>query len=130
MLADNDIEDLREALGDLANAVTVGLWGSIESLGRLQESGLDVVIDFRASSRLRAPVILVSTPDPARALFAQLSPRRREVAELMLQGASNKEIARSMGLSLGTVKDHVHDIFAILNVKSRAALMTAALRRQ
>jgi two-component system nitrate/nitrite response regulator NarL len=129
MLADTAIEDLREALGDLADPSTVGLWGAVESLGRMQKSGLDVVIDFRATSRLRAPVILVSTPDPARALLAQLSPRRREVAELMLQGASNKEIARSMGLSLGTVKDHVHDIFAILGIRSRAALMTAALRR-
>lgn len=129
MLVDTAIEDLREVLGDLADPATSGLWGVIEPLGRLQRSGLDVVIDFRATSRLRAPVILVSTTDPARALLAPLSPRRREVAELMLQGASNKEIAQSLKLSLGTVKDHVHDIFRILGIRSRAALMTAALRR-
>ncbi len=130
MLGDIAIEDLRHALDNLSAPAVTGLWGAVEQLGRLQDCGLDVVIDFRATSRLRTPVILVSPSPPARALLSRLSPRRRAVAELMVQGASNKEIARSLDLSLGTVKDHVHDILRILDLPSRAAVISAVLHRE
>lgn len=130
MLADIAIENLRDALDGLSAPAVAGVWGAIEPLGRLHESGLDVVIDFRATSALKMPVIVVSPTPPAEALLSRLSPRRRAVAELMVQGASNKDIARSLNLSLGTVKDHVHDILRILGLPSRAAVMAAALHRQ
>jgi DNA-binding NarL/FixJ family response regulator len=39
-----------------------------------------------------------------------LSPREREVAVLIARGFGNKEIARELRLSHGTVKQHVHSI--------------------
>ena len=39
-----------------------------------------------------------------------LSPREREVVFLVAHGLSNKEVARELGLSEGTVKTHVHSI--------------------
>ena len=130
MLAETAIEDLREALDGLGDPAAVGLWGAIRPLGRLQDSGLEIIIDFRATLRLKTPVILVSAGKPARPLLSNLSPRRRAVAELVVQGASNKDIARSLDLSLGTVKDHVHDILRILDLPSRAALISAVLLRR
>jgi DNA-binding CsgD family transcriptional regulator len=40
-----------------------------------------------------------------------LSPREREVALLIARDLSNKEIARELGLTEGTVKQHIHHIF-------------------
>jgi DNA-binding NarL/FixJ family response regulator len=48
-----------------------------------------------------------------------LSPREHQIALLVSRGLSNKGIARELGLSLGTVKIHVHHIFQKLGEKSR-----------
>jgi FixJ family two-component response regulator len=40
-----------------------------------------------------------------------LSPREREVALLASRGLANKDIARELDLTVGTVKLHVHSIF-------------------
>jgi DNA-binding NarL/FixJ family response regulator len=55
-----------------------------------------------------------------------LSPREREVALLVSRGLSNKEIARELRLSAGTVKLHVHSIFMKLHMQKRAALVLMA----
>jgi len=60
---------------------------------------------------------------------ALLSPREREVALLVARGLANKEIARELGLSLGTVKLHVHSIFLKLGMQSRHTLIFVARGR-
>ncbi len=50
---------------------------------------------------------------------AELSPREREVLDLVRQGLSNREIAERLTIELGTVKNHVHNVLKKLNVKSR-----------
>jgi two-component system nitrate/nitrite response regulator NarP len=52
-----------------------------------------------------------------------LSPREREVAVLVARGLANKEIARELGLSHGTVKLHVHHIFLKLGARKRHMLI-------
>jgi DNA-binding NarL/FixJ family response regulator len=37
-----------------------------------------------------------------------LTPRQRQVAEMVAKGLSNKAIARELGVSLDTVKAHIH----------------------
>jgi two-component system nitrate/nitrite response regulator NarP len=48
-----------------------------------------------------------------------LSSRELEIALLISRSLSNKDIAREMGLSLGTVKVHVHNIYVKLGEKGR-----------
>jgi DNA-binding NarL/FixJ family response regulator len=48
---------------------------------------------------------------------------KHAVALLIGGGLSNKEVARELGLSLGTVKSHVHNIFQKLGVNSRRHLI-------
>ena len=50
-----------------------------------------------------------------------LSTRQREVLDLIVQGRSNKEIARALRISEFTVKEHVRGIFRKLGVTCRAA---------
>ncbi|MCC6188010.1 MAG: response regulator transcription factor [Anaerolineales bacterium] len=48
-----------------------------------------------------------------------LTRREREVLTLVQQGLSNQEIAESLVIELGTVKNHVHNILRKLKVNSR-----------
>jgi PAS domain S-box-containing protein len=61
--------------------------------------------------------------------LADLSPREREVMGLICQGLADKEIARTTGLALNTVRRHVAAIYGKLDVHSRSALMVWARER-
>lgn len=54
-----------------------------------------------------------------------LTPRQEQIRDLLRQGMSNKMIAGILGISEGTVKNHVSDIFKALNAVNRtqAALL-------
>src|SRR5437660_2875486 len=58
-----------------------------------------------------------------------LSEREIDVLKLMAQGKSNKEIGSALFISEGTVKSHVKNIFAKLNVISRTEAVANATRR-
>jgi two-component system nitrate/nitrite response regulator NarL len=62
--------------------------------------------------------------------LAELSPREREILELIARGDSNKEIARSLSIAETTVKVHVQHILRKLNLSSRvqAAVVMASRR--
>ncbi len=48
-----------------------------------------------------------------------LTPRLEEVRQLLRQGMSNKMIASTLGITEGTVKNHMSEIFKALNVSNR-----------
>ncbi len=54
-----------------------------------------------------------------------LTPRQREVMALLMEGKSNKLIARALGLSVETVKDHVASLLRALDVSSRTQAVLA-----
>jgi DNA-binding NarL/FixJ family response regulator len=51
---------------------------------------------------------------------------RQIILTLLTSGLSNKGIGRQLNLSEGTVKVHLHNIFAKLGVSSRTALIAIA----
>jgi DNA-binding CsgD family transcriptional regulator len=57
-------------------------------------------------------------------LMQSLTPRQIQVVQMVANGASNKVIARTLGVSPGTVKVHIHTIFQALNVSNRTQLAT------
>lgn len=59
----------------------------------------------------------------------QLSRRELEILAHLATGKSNKMIARSAAIEVGTVKFHVNNILAKLNVGSRTEAATVASRR-
>lgn len=61
--------------------------------------------------------------------FDALTPREKEVLQLLGEGASNKEIAQQLYLSEGTVKNHVTNVLGRLDLRDRtqAALLAAKL---
>jgi DNA-binding NarL/FixJ family response regulator len=48
-----------------------------------------------------------------------LTPRQAEICDLLRLGMSNKMIAGSLGISAGTVKNHITEIFKVLNATNR-----------
>jgi DNA-binding CsgD family transcriptional regulator len=69
--------------------------------------------------QLDATVRRLMSPAPA------LTTREREVLALVRQGLTNQVIARRLGLSAHTVRKHLENIFARLDVQSRTAAVTA-----
>jgi len=59
-------------------------------------------------------------------LMEPLTARERDVLRLVLEGASNQEIARRLVLSVNTVKKHVLNIYGKLNVQNRAQAIAKA----
>lgn len=53
------------------------------------------------------------------AIAEELTRREQEVLDLISEGRTNQEIADSLIIELGTVKNHVHNILKKLNVNSR-----------
>ncbi|WP_246557915.1 response regulator transcription factor [Bradyrhizobium liaoningense] len=56
-----------------------------------------------------------------------LTQRERQIAGLVSEGMSNKEIARKLNVSQGTVKVHLYNIFQKLEISNRTVLATISL---
>ena len=70
--------------------------------------------------------IFGETPDE---MFVPLSPREMEILQYIARGFSNKEIARALGISRQTVKNHMSSILRKLQVNDRTQAAVLALRR-
>jgi len=101
------------ALADLVNAIkTVAEGGSIVKPAVTQRllKGLEnLQNDFSSLDR----------PDP-------LTDRETEILRLMAGGYSNKEIASSLGVAEGTVKNHVSNILSKMGVRDRTRAVLKA----
>lgn len=67
--------------------------------------------------------------DINREKLEMLSPREKEIAELIYQGYSNKEIASEADITLRTVKAHSAAIYEKMGVKDRIALVLVLKNR-
>ena len=59
---------------------------------------------------------------------AQLTARERDVLELVAQGLTNREVARRLFISPGTVRKHLEHVYEKLGVRTRAGAVAAAFR--
>ena len=117
------------------------------SWNKMPDYALEYVVERRASLRLKeqTKTALSLSPPAATAagsgssamtadaissqqIDAVLTPRQHGVFELIVQGMSNKEIARNLQLAEGTVKIHIKALFAKLGVRRRAAVAVAGTR--
>jgi len=80
----------------------------------------------RFCEELRAFLPGGRTVDPS---FAGLTPRERDLVELIAQGRDNAQIAAHLGLSEKTVRNHITSIFAKLEVENRAQAIVLARNR-
>jgi DNA-binding NarL/FixJ family response regulator len=87
--------------------------------GSLVQPGLTDRL-LRGVSHLENKFASLDEPDP-------LTERETEILRLMSGGYSNKEIARSLDVAEGTVKNHVSNILSKLGVRDRTRAVLKAL---
>jgi DNA-binding NarL/FixJ family response regulator len=117
----------------LLTAVARGAKGIV-----LKETALDELVEcvrVVAGGREWLPPSLIdaaSTRESARQsvstrLAQSLTCRERQIVLLVAEGLSNKEMCRRLGLSEGTVKIHLHNIYGKVGVNNRTALAAMAV---
>ncbi len=72
---------------------------------------------------MRNEFVSLDRPDP-------LTERETEILRLMASGFSNKEIANSLGVAEGTIKNHVSNILSKLGVRDRTRAVLKAFELQ
>jgi len=88
-------------------------------------AGLVVVHPAEMSAVLHAPAALSS---PISELPEQLTPREREVLQMISGGLGNKEIAGRLSISEHTVKFHVASILGKLGASTRTEAVSIGIR--
>ncbi len=56
----------------------------------------------------------------------RLTPRQKDLLDLVAAGHTNTQIARRLGISEGTVRSHLENIYTRLQVSNRTAAVTRA----
>jgi DNA-binding NarL/FixJ family response regulator len=124
--------------------VGFGICGGVDRMVDCAESGLAAFVDSNSTvSELVAAILgalkgeLACSPAVSALMCERLANlasartqrpddltrREREIAILISQGLSNKEIANDLSIGPSTVKNHVHSILEKLNVRRRSAIV-------
>ncbi|MBG6146439.1 DNA-binding NarL/FixJ family response regulator [Labrenzia sp. EL_142] len=121
------IEALTAVLKDLRETAPAPVPAAVlELLAPLAIRGTKLTIDLDASRTIGAPLVTVVEKPSDTEFLAPLTPRQKQVTMLVIQGKSNRQIAEEFGISIATVKDHVHAVLQRLNLPSRRAVMAAS----
>lgn len=102
-----------------------------EIAGAVRAAAAGLVVLDRLLAHAFCPPLPFATPLADESLLPEetLTPREREVLQLMAQGLPNKNIAARLSISLHTVKFHVASILAKLSANSRTEAVTLGARR-
>ncbi|MDE1989973.1 MAG: response regulator transcription factor, partial [Betaproteobacteria bacterium] len=118
---------MSDAESDLASALRAGVRGYL-----LKDMAPDDVVDgirrVASGEMVVAPSMTLkmisilqkgNTKEDYQNSLKQLTEREREILQLLAEGSTNKAIARTLGISNDTVKQHVRHILNKLNLSSR-----------
>jgi DNA-binding NarL/FixJ family response regulator len=98
VLKDIEIEKLVEAIDDAVNGKMV----LPPSVAAKLVQGLHKIV-----------------PQKPNSVLAELSEREKEIATMLVQGFSNKQIAMALFISEGTVRNYISNIYSKIEVKDR-----------
>jgi|JI10StandDraft_1071094.scaffolds.fasta_scaffold32127_3 DNA-binding NarL/FixJ family response regulator len=118
-----DLRRLRKTVERLSTPSTTVPFAALLEAAK-STAGARVTIDFTAVEALGFPLVVVRE-QPRPSFVDDLTPRERAVAQQLARGRCNKDIARALGISLGTVKDHVHAVLRKSGLSSRLEVASA-----
>ncbi|MBD2461405.1 response regulator transcription factor [Oscillatoria sp. FACHB-1407] len=113
----------------VAEALRLGAAGYLLKDTPSEELAIAIRTVYKGYTQLAPGIVqkmIAQTPRPAPQPFpdlppgfTQLTPREREVLRLIAAGSSNREIAQILYISEGTVRNHVTNILARLELRDR-----------
>ena len=109
---------------DIHQALQAGARGYLIK-GMPHETLIEAIRKVDAGGRFLPLPLALASRQPQ----GELSPREREVLQLLAAGRSNREIAEALGIKEATVKSHVSVVLMRLDVNVRTQAVVAALRR-
>ena len=103
--------------------------------GRVLVQAIEALLDERPffTSKVARFVLdgyLRSSEDSASPATVALSPRERHIVQLLAEGSNNKEVARTLQLSVKTVETHRSNIMRKMEFGSLADLVRYAIRNK
>lgn len=129
----NGIEACREITA-MADPPLVVMLTTFEEPGIVQsarEAGAVMYLSKETNPAELARMLRALIDEPERGWLPnvdlpELTPRERDVLTLLVEGLSNKEMARSLDLSPDTVKDYLNGVYRKLEVRDRLAAVRRA----
>lgn len=118
---------------EITAAIALGA-GGIISTNAAPNSIVDCVRDVFYGKRWIPAAVVDAAPErdirnrrQGKPLIRALTPRQRQIALLVCDGLSNKQMGQQLNLTEGTVKVHLHKIYRKLGVPNRTALSSLAM---
>ena len=99
---------------------------AIESLARHKPFFTSNVSEILFSNMLNRVQGIRDATEPGQ----RVTPREREIVQLLAEGKSNKEVAERLGISVRTAETHRASILRKLNLDSVASLVRYAIRNK
>ncbi len=123
----NDRQYMRAAFAAGAVAYVLKRSAASELLTALEEAAAGRCYVSSVLQESIDPQRLNSEPNPAQLFGGQLTPRQREVVQLVAEGLSAKQIAHRLTISTKTVEFHKAAVMQQLGLKSTAELIRFAV---
>ncbi len=135
--------ELQERLSELGSALPIVFlsgYADVQTTVRAIKGGAEDFLTkpvssedlFAAVERALAHQLAARGPrdklDSVRAHIAKLTPREREVFELVVRGNTNKQVGKILGATERTIKAHRHRVMEKMQVQSLAELVSLAER--
>ena len=114
------LDTLRDARAAGCETRIILFCASVDGIDPLEavELGVDGLLLRDAASSVVAECVAAVAATPP----ALLTRRERDVARLVATGQRNRGIAETLGISEGTVKMHLHNVYAKMGLESRTQL--------
>ena len=85
---------------------------------------------LRVSPAVASGALAANSADPTKSRRSRLTPREREILQLLAEGKSNKEVAALLGISVNTAEAHRANIMVKLDLHSLAEIVLYAIRNR
>jgi len=100
-------------------------WQGPELPFKLEESNLDKIVSNEGlliSTEYKGDMLFIRVQQAIANFLEILTPQEINIARLLQQGLTNKEMAKQLGLSPATIKNHISNIAQKLNVSRRSQI--------
>jgi DNA-binding CsgD family transcriptional regulator len=121
-IAPDDVDGRRRMLADLCKFIGV-------KLGTVPPESLGFPVAPVATAMLISTTITQPEPTPEQLLAKDLAPRLQQTLGHLLEGDSEKQVARKLGISPHTVHVYIKTLYRKFNVTTRAELMSRHVKK-